>query len=101
MATQFPAAQPVVVHPPGIGEEGLVLFTVGVGVGQAVEHGFQRPAGKEVGLLGLARSPGQGGLGAHGGRQGEGQQGEPHHDPQDGDEDHAAVVAGEAIAGKR
>ena len=90
-----PAAEPVVVHPPGIGEEGLLLPRVGVGIGQAVEHGFQRPAGKEVGLLGLARGPGQGGLGADGGRQGEGQQGEPHHDPQDGDEDHAVVVGGE------
>ena len=91
VAPHLPAAEPVVVHPPGIGEEGLLLPRVGVGVGHAVEHGFQRPAGKEVGLLGLARGPGQGGLGADGGRQGEGQQGEPHHDPQDGDEDHAAV----------
>ena len=95
VAPHVPAAEPVVVHPPGIGEEGLLLLRVGVGIGQAVEHGFQRPAGKEVGLLGLARGPGQGGLGADGGRQGEGQQGEPHHDPQDGDEDHAVVVAGE------
>ena len=90
VAAQVSAAEPVVVHPSGIGEEGLLLFRVGVGIGQAVEGGFHRSAGEEVGLLGLARGLGQGGLGAHGGRQGEGQQREPHHDPEDGDEDHAA-----------